>query len=144
MTTIAFMRTKVIPLFFLYFIILSILSAYLSTNSWLVWPFIVLCLLAPLSLIWLAHSGEVEASDLLQKGGIVTTAQVVSVKDTGITMNKILIGIELTLQVADANGDTFMHTMETFVSRVQIPRAGDMIEVVYDPQNKSQIALLRD
>ncbi len=89
----------------------------------------------------MAKSGN-NAEKLLKNGGVKTTARIVNVQDTGMTMNNINIGIRLTLEVASVTGSPFQAQAETFVSRVSIPRVGDVVEVVYNPSDTSQVAVV--
>jgi hypothetical protein len=69
----------------------------------------------------------------LEEAGVNATGQVVSVKDTGMTINDNP-RIVLTLEVTPADGSgAFQVTKKQTVSRVAIPRAGDAFVVRYDP-----------
>ncbi len=128
-------------MFWAFFILLGGMSFFLPRYPILLIPFIILCFAAPLSIMMMAKSGN-NAEKLLKNGGVKTTARIVNVQDTGMTLNRINIGIRLTLEVASVTGSSFQSQAETFVSRVAIPRVGDVVEVVYDPTNTSQVALV--
>lgn len=138
------MRNRFMLVFFIWFLLIAALSFFLSTERWLLIPFILLCILAPLSMIWMVKKTEGNADELLQKGGLCTTAQILKVEDTGLTMNRVNIGVRLTLQVSCIDGTSFPAVTELFVSRVNIPRAGDTVEVIYNPLNKKEIAVVRE
>lgn len=60
------------------------------------------------------------------RAAITAMATVVSVQDTGKLVNFDPI-VVLTLEVIENNGARYSHTMETLVSKMQIPRPGDVI-----------------
>ncbi|MEK3900099.1 hypothetical protein [Paenibacillus sp. FSL R7-0179] len=66
------------------------------------------------------------------------TAVVVSVKDTGklINFDPILV---LVLNVTENDGSTYQKTLETLVSKIQIPRAGDRVGLGHNPANPSEL-----
>jgi hypothetical protein len=71
----------------------------------------------------------------LEEAGVNATGQLVSVKDTGMTVNDNP-RIVLTLQVTPADGSpAFEVSKKQTVSRVAIPRAGDAFVVRYDPDD---------
>jgi len=71
----------------------------------------------------------------LQEAGVEETGQVVSVKDTGMTINDNP-RVVLTLQVTPADGSpAFLISKKQTVSRVAVPRAGDAFVVRYDPDD---------
>jgi hypothetical protein len=135
------MKSKFLVMFWAFFLLLGGMSFYLPRYPILLIPFILLCFAAPLSIIMMAKSGN-NAEKLLKNGGVKTTAKIVNVQDTGMTMNRINIGIRLTLEVASVTGSPFQAQTETFVSRVSIPRIGEVVEVVYNPSDTSQVAVV--
>jgi hypothetical protein len=135
------MKSKFLVMFWAFFLLIGGMSFYLPRYPILLIPFILLCFAAPLSIIMMAKSGN-NAEKLLKNGGVKTTARIVNVQDTGMTMNNINIGIRLTLEVASVTGSPFQAQAETFVSRVSIPRVGDVVEVVYNPSDTSQVAVV--
>jgi hypothetical protein len=71
----------------------------------------------------------------LEQAGVNGTAQVVSVRDTGMTINDNP-RVVLTLQVSPGDGSApFELSKKQTVSRVAIPRAGDAFVVRYDPDD---------
>lgn len=77
----------------------------------------------------LAASGTVPLS---------ATAVVLSVTDTGklINFDPILV---LVLNVTENDGSTYQKTLETLVSKIQIPRAGDRVGLGHNPANPSEL-----
>ena len=81
-------------------------------------------------------SKKQKAADLMASGskGIGT---VVSVRDTGMTVNDNP-RVEMVFRVEPLDGSPTMDlTKKTTVSRVEIPRQGDRYPVWYDPQDTS-------
>jgi len=81
-------------------------------------------------------SKKEKAADLMQTGsrGVGT---VVSVRDTGMTVNDNP-RVEMVFRVEPLDGGSTMDlTKKTTVSRVEIPRQGDRYPVWYDPQDAS-------
>lgn len=67
---------------------------------------------------------------ILQERGVRTKAVILDVKDTGITVNDNPY-VEITVETVRGSKATF----KMLASRIQIPRPGDGIEVLYDPVN---------
>ncbi|MBP2110458.1 hypothetical protein J2Z70_000597 [Paenibacillus silagei] len=77
----------------------------------------------------LASSGTVPLS---------ATAIVISVTDTGKLINFDPI-VVLVLNVTENDGSTYQKTLETLVSKIQIPRAGDRVGLGHNPANPSEL-----
>jgi hypothetical protein len=69
--------------------------------------------------------------------GLDATAEVLSVADTGATVNMNPV-VEMKLNVTSAMG-TFETTARTMVSRIAVPRTGDKINIKYNPADPTQI-----
>lgn len=70
----------------------------------------------------------------LQQVGQKTTVKILDVRDTGVTINMNPY-VKVTVQMPNGNSATF----DMLVSRVQIPRAGDGIDVLYDPSDPTVV-----
>lgn len=70
--------------------------------------------------------------------GMDGTAEVLSVEDTGATINMNPV-VEMKLNVNTAMGTSFETTCRTMVSRIAVPRKGDKIAIKYNPADPSQI-----
>ncbi len=83
----------------------------------------------------------IEQSQWVAQNGLDATAEVLSVMDTGqtINMNPVVV---LTLKVTPTAGAEFQTTAQSMVSRIAVPRTGDKIKIKYNPANPSQIAVL--
>jgi hypothetical protein len=69
--------------------------------------------------------------------GLDATAEVLSVADTGATVNMNPV-VEMKLNVTSVTG-TFETTARTMVSRIAVPRTGDKINIKYNPADPTQI-----
>ena len=77
----------------------------------------------------------------LAQNGADATAEVVSVQDTGATVNMNPV-VMIQMKVTPASGAPFDVTTQTMVSRIAVPRAGDKIKIKYNPANPQQVAIL--
>ena len=77
----------------------------------------------------LASSGTVPLS---------ATAIVISVTDTGKLLNFDPI-VVLVLNVTENDGSTYQKTLETLVSKIQIPRPGDRVGLGHNPANPAEL-----
>lgn len=66
------------------------------------------------------------------------TAVVISVTDTGKLVNFDPI-VVLVLDVTEVNGNRYPKTLETLVSKLQIPRPGDTVGLGSNPVNPSEL-----
>ena len=77
----------------------------------------------------------------LEEAGVNAPAQVVSVRDTGMTINDNP-RVALTLQVSPPDGSPpFQVNKKLTVSRVAIPRPGDGLAVRYDPDDHDNFVI---
>lgn len=80
-------------------------------------------------------------NELFLKTGIRADAMVIGVEDTGITINNDPV-VRLTIEINPGSAGSFQKTIETTVSRILIPRKGDIIKVLYDQKDNSKITVL--
>jgi hypothetical protein len=77
----------------------------------------------------------------LEQAGVNAPAEVVSVRDTGVTVNQNP-RVALTFQVSPTDGSApFEVSTKRTVSRVSIPRAGDSFMVRYDPEDPENFVI---
>ena len=77
----------------------------------------------------------------LEQAGVNAPAEVVSVRDTGVTVNQNP-RVALTFQVSPTDGSApFEVSTKRTVSRVAIPRAGDAFVVRYDPEDPENFVI---
>jgi hypothetical protein len=83
----------------------------------------------------------IEQGQWVAQNGMDATAEVLSVQDTGqtINMNPVVV---MMLKITPMVGAEFQTTAQIMVSRIAVPRAGDKIKIKYNPANPSQIAVL--
>ncbi|MEC0307462.1 hypothetical protein P4H67_11940 [Paenibacillus lautus] len=72
---------------------------------------------------------------------ITATAKVRTVRDTGKLINFDPVVI-LELDVTENDGSQYTKTLETLVSKLQIPRAGDIIGLAQHPANSSEFVYM--
>ncbi|NPU84244.1 MAG: hypothetical protein HPY65_07120 [Syntrophaceae bacterium] len=73
--------------------------------------------------------------------GTDARAEVLEIRDTGLTMNNDPM-VALTLMVKPRYGSSFQVQTKTWVSRVAIPRAGDVIDIRYDPTDPQRVLVI--
>ena len=84
---------------------------------------------------------HVSQMNWVAQNGLEASADVLSVTDTGATINMNPV-VELKLHVIPDTGAAFEATASTMVSRIAVPRKGDRISIKYNPSNVSQIFVL--
>jgi hypothetical protein len=78
----------------------------------------------------------------LQEAGVDAPAQIVDVRDTGVTVNNNP-RVKLTLNVTPPDGSAaFQVSTKTTVSRIAIPRAGDGFMVRFDPDDHDNFEIV--
>jgi hypothetical protein len=90
-------------------------------------------------------NGHVDAASFAEgHDGVRCSAKVLGVVDTGETINEDPVA-QLTLLVSPPPGaPPFGTTIEATVSRLAIPRNGDMLPVVCDPANPGNTELIEE
>ncbi len=136
------MKQKFISLFMVLVVLMLIVASQMNTYPVLRIVFLLLCIGGPLGMILLLQGPPQAWQQLLKKGGIVANAKVLNVTDTGMTLHKVNIGVRLTVEVMTDDGAAYEATIETFVSRVALPRVGDLISIVFNPNDKKEIAVV--
>ena len=77
----------------------------------------------------------------LEEAGVNAQAQILAVQDTGMTVNDNP-RVKLTLAVSPADGSqAFQVSTKKTVSRVAIPRPGDVLMVRYDPEDHENFSI---
>lgn len=69
---------------------------------------------------------------------LTATARVITITDTGKLINFDPI-VVLVLDVTETNGNQYQRTLETLVSKMQIPRVGDRVGLGQNPANPSEL-----
>jgi hypothetical protein len=82
-----------------------------------------------------------EQGQWLMQNGLEATAEVVSVQDTGATVNNSPV-VLLSLKVTPSTGASFQTAGQTMVSRIAVPRAGDKVRIKYNPADQTQFVIV--
>jgi len=78
----------------------------------------------------------------LAQNGQAASAEVLSVMDTGATINMNPV-VTLGLKVTPTAGPAFEISGNTMVSRIAVPRKGDTIGIKYNPADPSQFVIVQ-
>ena len=84
----------------------------------------------------------VNQNNWLSQNGLDAFAEVLSVADTGATVNMNPV-VEMKLKVATPTGVVFETVARTMVSRIAVPRSGDTIKIKYNPADPTQIFVMQ-
>jgi hypothetical protein len=85
---------------------------------------------------------NMQVAQNVAQNGADATAEVLSIQDTGATVNMNPV-VVLVLKITPAAGGAEIQTAaQVTVSRIAVPRAGDKIKIRYNPAIPSQIAIL--
>ena len=88
-----------------------------------------------------ALAGQQERLKLIQTG-LDGTADILSVQDTGATVNENFV-VVIHMTVSPANGgEPYDVNIKTLVSRIAVPRVGDKVKIKYAPENPQQVAIV--
>jgi len=77
----------------------------------------------------------------ISQTGMGATAEVISIEDTGTLINFNPV-VRMKLKVQPQFGVAFETTAEAAVSKIAVPRAGDKINIKYNPVNTSEIVVI--
>ena len=88
------------------------------------------------------HMDGVSKARDLQKRGVTADATILKVWDTGITVNNDPV-VNLLLEVRPASGNQYEAQTKALISRIDVPQfqPGNVIPVVYDPNDPKQVAI---
>ena len=84
---------------------------------------------------------NMEVAKNLSQNGSEATAEVISITDTGATVNMNPV-VVLVLKVTPSTGADFQTAAQVTVPRISIPRAGDKIKIKYNPAIPSQVVIV--
>jgi hypothetical protein len=84
---------------------------------------------------------NVNQMNWVAQNGLAASADVLSVADTGATINMNPV-VELKLHIIPTAGAAFEATARTMVSRIAVPRKGDRLNIKYNPADVSQIFVM--
>lgn len=104
-------------------------SPYFIPGIFAFFVFIILVLVGP---VWARMIAQSSLRSKLEKSGVRTLAKITAIKDTGITINENP-RVNLTVNILEHEA-----SFDLTVSRVNIPKVGDTVPVLYDPQNPTR------
>ncbi len=87
-----------------------------------------------------ALAGQQERLKLIQTG-LDGTADILSVQDTGGTVNENPV-VLIHMTVTPSGGEPYDVNVKTMVSRIAVPRVGDKVRIKYAPDNPQQVAIV--
>lgn len=87
------------------------------------------------------RKAQIAEQDEFMRTGTRTNAVVMDIQDTGVTVNDNPV-VKLTLSLNHTTFGNFQQTITATVPRVKIPRVGDSVNVIYDPNNPAKMSVL--
>ncbi len=84
---------------------------------------------------------QVEMQQQLLQSGVSASAEVISIQDTGQMINYDPV-VVLQLHVKADYGSEFDTTTQLVVSKIAVPRVGDIIKIKYDSSDTSKVAIV--
>ncbi len=84
---------------------------------------------------------NMEIAKNLAQNGADATAEVLSITDTGATVNMNPV-VVLVLKVTPSAGAEFQTAAQVMVPRIAVPRVGDKVKIKYNPSIPSQIVIV--
>lgn len=82
-----------------------------------------------------------KASVDISQNGVAATAKVLSIQDSGQLVNFDPVVI-MQLEVTPEMGGAFPVTTKTLVSKIAVPRVGDIINIKYSPADPTKIVVI--
>ncbi len=105
-------------------------------------PLLVFGIVAFIISVFVMVRNFTQVDTQLLETGEKAQAKILSIQDSNITVANTQFAVILTLEVQSTSRGVFTAKVQTLVSRVQIPRPGDMVNVVFDPTNPERIAVI--
>ncbi|MBP6085180.1 hypothetical protein KA517_02990 [Candidatus Gracilibacteria bacterium] len=81
------------------------------------------------------------ANQIMSNGGIKSKAKVLALQETGTTINTIYYLVRVSVEVHPEGQTAFQANFEAPISRLNIPRIGDEISVIFDPIDHTKITI---
>lgn len=117
-------------------------GAVIATKAWL--PMIIMIVVIGImaTVFWKVLFGPMVLSRRLAKSGFATTARVVEVSDTGVTVNNAP-QVKMVLEVTPPNGGSYLVETKQLISRLQTSmyQPGNMIPVLIDLNDRNSIVI---
>lgn len=119
------------------------LIAVIGTKQW--FPLVIMVVVIGImgTVFWRVLFRPMMINSRLSKTGISTTAKIVEVSDTGVTVNNAP-QVKLLLEVYPPNGQAYLVETKQLISRLQTSmfQPGGVIPVLIDPDDKDLISLV--
>ena len=77
----------------------------------------------------------------IKESGTPAKAEVLKIADTGMLVNNNPVA-QVTLKIMPDNISEYTVTIRTTLSKVNIPRIGDIIKIKYNPDNTNEIVIV--
>ena len=106
------------------------LDKYIFIMPIVITGFVLLITAAALAPLFMGLVRNVQLRKRLELSGVRAKGLIMNVRDTGVTINNNPM-VKLDIQIKPG----FNTTIKKTVSRLDVPREGDEIEVLYDPAN---------
>ncbi len=123
--------------------ILVALIAVIGTKQW--FPLIIIIVVIGIvgTVFWRVLFRPMMITNRLSKTGINTTAKIMEVSDTGVTVNNAP-QIKMLLEVYPPNGQPYLVETKQLISRLQTSmfQPGGVIPVLIDPEDKDLVSLV--
>ncbi len=118
------------------------IAAVVAAKAWFALIIMVVVIGIMATVFWKVLFGPMVLRGRLAKSGYATTARVVEVSDTGVTVNNAP-QIKLLLEVTPPNGTTYLVETKQLISRLQTSmyQPGNMIPVLIDLNDKDDIVI---
>lgn len=116
--------------------------AVASMMQWIVVPMVLITVVAIAAVFWVFRR-FLSGNQALLRNGIPGTATVLSVRDTGATINRVNAVVELGLRVTIPGRPPYQTMLETMVGRMNwgSVQPGTQLAVRVDPANAQHIAI---
>ncbi len=118
------------------------ISAVIATKAWFALIIMVVVIGIMGSVFWKVLFGPMMLNRRLSKTGFATTARVVEVSDTGVTVNNAP-QVKMILEVTPPNGTAYLVETKQLISRLQTSmyQPGNMIPVLIDLNDRNSIVI---
>ncbi|MBE2227475.1 MAG: hypothetical protein IAE93_09045 [Ignavibacteria bacterium] len=118
------------------------IGAVVATKAWFALAIMAVVIGIMGTVFWKVLFGPMVLSRRLAKSGYATSARVVEVSDTGVTVNNAP-QVKMLLEVTPPNGTTYLVETKQLISRLQTAmyQPGSMIPVLIDLNDKNSIVI---
>ena len=104
----------------------------------------VFVFLLPFIVMWKPLFGISKDDKKILETGVEALAEILQVKETGVTVNQTNYKVNLTLKVKPTFSAPFEVKASQLFQRLQLPNVGDVLKVKYDPKNLTKVVILTE